>query len=362
MTIWVGTKKGLFELTDEGEIAGVHFPAEPVVNVAADPRDGSVMTTISYGHFGSKLHRTTDGGATWPELPMPAYPPKPDDAPDFVGISGAPVPWNVELLWELAPGHADRPGQWWAGTIPGGLFRSDDHGQNWALNRSLWDDPSREHWFGGGYDFPGLHTICVHPDEPDTMLLGISTAGAWLTTDGGDSWSAAAGLRNAYAPPGQEHDPVIQDVHRLSQSASDPDIVWCQHHNGVFVSSDGGRSFTELDPPVSNFGFPVVTSPVDGGTAWFVPAIADQARVPVDGQVAVTRTRDGGKTWSVSTAGLPGPHAYDLVYRHGLAVDPTGTRLAMGSTTGAVWLSDDAGDTWREVSAHLPQVNAIKIA
>ena len=168
--------------------------------------------------------------------------------------------------------------------------------------------------------------------------------------------------RSPSATPGPEGDPVTQDVHRLAQSTADPDMVWCQHHGGVFVSSDGGRSFTELDPPVSNFGFPVVTSPVHAGTAWFVPAVADEARIPVDGQVAVTRTTDGGRTWTVHTAGLPGPHAYDLVYRHGLAIDTSGTRLAMGSTTGALWLSDDAGERWREVSSHLPPINAVVIA
>jgi len=35
--------------------------------------------------------------------------------------------------------------------------------------------------------------------------------------------------------------------------------------------------------------------------------------------------------------------AYDLVYRHGLDVDASGDRLAMGSTTGGLWLSEDQG-------------------
>jgi photosystem II stability/assembly factor-like uncharacterized protein len=76
----------------------------------------------------------------------------------------------------------------------------------------------------------------------------------------------------------------------------------------------------------------------------------------------VTRTRDGGKSWEVLRDGLPQRDAYDLIYRHGLDVDTTGTRLAMGSTTGALWVSDTAGDSWQLVSAHLPPIYAVKFA
>ena len=84
-------------------------------------------------------------------------------------------------------------------------------------------------------------------------------------------------------------------------------------------------------------------------------------RVPRDGALAVTRTRDGGKTWESLRAGLPQRDAYDLVYRHGLDVDATGTQLAMGSTTGSLWVSDNAGEAWPLVNAHLPPVYAVRL-
>jgi hypothetical protein len=74
----------------------------------------------------------------------------------------------------------------------------------------------------------------------------------------------------------------------------------------------------------------------------------------------VTRTKDGGKTFEVLTRGLPQAHAYDLVYRHALDVDETGSRLAFGSTTGSVWLSEDSGESWHSLSAHLPPVYAVR--
>jgi photosystem II stability/assembly factor-like uncharacterized protein len=82
--------------------------------------------------------------------------------------------------------------------------------------------------------------------------------------------------------------------------------------------------------------------------------------VPRDGALAVRRTRDGGESWETFGDGLPQRDAYDLVYRHGLDVDATGARLAMGSTTGALWTSDDGGERWQLVNAHLPPIYAVR--
>lgn len=111
---------------------------------------------------------------------------------------------------------------------------------------------------------------------------------------------------------------------------------------------------------VSKFGFAVAVHPRHADTAWFVPAIKDERRVPVDAALCVARTRDGGKSFEALREGLPQAQAYDLVYRHGLAVDATGERFAMGSTTGSLWLSEDQGDSWRCVSTHLPPIYCLR--
>jgi hypothetical protein len=133
--------------------------------------------------------------------------------------------------------------------------------------------------------------------------------------------------------------------------------MWVQHHNGLFRSTDGGESFVEIEPPApSGFGFAVAAHPADPLTAWFAPAVKDECRVPADGRLVVTRTRDGGKRFETLAAGLPTEPSYDLVYRHALVVDEGGTRLAMGSTTGNLWLSDSAGERWQMISGHLPPI------
>jgi hypothetical protein len=113
---------------------------------------------------------------------------------------------------------------------------------------------------------------------------------------------------------------------------------------------------------VSNFGFAVAVHPRDGNTAWFVPAEADQRRIPVDTAMAVTRTGDGGNSFSVLREGLPQQQCYDLVYRHGLAVSGDGSSLLMASTTGGVWVSDDAGSHWQTISTAMPPVYAVSFA
>jgi hypothetical protein len=226
------------------------------------------------------------------------------------------------LLWAIEAAHPDEPGCLWAGTIPGGLFRSTDRGDSWGLMRGLWDHPSRREWAGGGYDNPGLHSVSIDPRDRDNLLVGVSTGGVWRTTDAGDTWTVSTGLRAAYMPPERVYDPVVQDAHRLARCAAAPDVVWCQHHNGIFRSSDAGATFTEItDVEPSSFGFAVAAHPHDPLTAWFVPAVADAERIPVDGRLVVTRTRDGGETFAALDDGLPDRHAYHLVYRHSLDVD-----------------------------------------
>ena len=166
-----------------------------------------------------------------------------------------------------------------------------------------------------------------------------------------------------YMPPELREEPIAQDVHRLDRCAARPEIVWCQHHNGVFRSEDAGatwREVTAIRP--SKFGFAVAAHPRDANTAWFVPAIKDERRIPVDGKVVVARTRDGGRSFDVLKKGLPQHHAYDLVWRHALAVDSSGERLAFGSTSGGLWISEDGGDSWRMPEVRLPPIAVVRFA
>ena len=357
---YVSTRKGLFELeygAGGWQLGPVHFLGEPVSMALHDRRDGTLYAALYLGHFGVKLHRRDAGAAGWTEIAAPAYPPKPADSSD-------PVEWKNRLVWALETGGTDQPGVLWAGTLPGGLFRSGDRGASWELVRALWEVPQRAEWFGGGYDVPGIHSICVDPRDSRCLLVGVSCGGVWRSEDGGASWAiSATGMRADYMPPELNENEAVQDPHRIVRCGADPDVLWCQHHNGIWRSADGGRHWREIaTAPVSRFGFAVAADPTDGGGAWFVPAESDQRRVPLGAALALTRTRDGGASFSTLRAGLPQAHCYDLVYRHGLAVADDGRSLLMASTTGALWASGDAGDSWQTVALHLPPVAALCFA
>jgi hypothetical protein len=149
----------------------------------------------------------------------------------------------------------------------------------------------------------------------------------------------------------------------LCSAADNPEMFWVQHHNGIFRSTDGAASWTEITGvKPSVFGFPVAVHPKNPNIAWFVPSTKDEKRCPTDGRVVVNRTSDGGKSFETLRRGLPQEWAYDLVYRHGLDVDESGDRLAFGSTTGSVWISEDGGDSWQGVSSNLPPVYAVRFA
>ena len=357
----VSTRKGLFTVERCGncwDIAKVDFLADNVTLALSDKRSGRKYAALDHGHFGVKVHRSTGDG--WEEIATPTYPEKPEGYEEN-DMWGRPLAWSTVRIWALVAGGADEPGVLWCGTLPGGLFRSKDDGQSWQFVRTLWDHPSRKMWTGGGADLPGIHSVCVDPRNSRHVSIAISTGGIWHTADGGETWTQRGhGMRAEYMPPEQAHEPNAQDVHCLAQCRAAPQRMWVQHHNGIFVSSDEGHNFTEItNAKPSAFGFPVVVHPREPDTAWFVPEIKDEKRIPVDGKLVVSRTRDGGKTFETLSQGLPQSHAYDVVYRHALAIDESGDRLAMGSTTGGLWISEDQGESWACVSHTLPPVYAV---
>jgi hypothetical protein len=191
---WVATKKGLFELRRRRggwAIEHVSFLGEPV-SMCLPPAAGSprMFASLTTGHYGTKVWASDDAGRAWTEVATPTYPPQPE---------GAPGPaWKLGLIWSMERSA----GTLWAGTLPGGLFRSTDDGASWQLVESLWHRPERLGWFGGGYPDPGIHSICPHPQRDGELLLGISCGGAWSTRDGGAAWSLTAqGMRADFMPP-----------------------------------------------------------------------------------------------------------------------------------------------------------------
>jgi len=364
--IWVGTRKGLFAIersTAGWSITDAMLLGDPVTMLVED-RNGAIHAAQDMGHFGSKIKRSVDSGNSWEERAVPQYPEMPEGYEEIDPIHNLPVKWDLRTIWSLENGHRDRPNELWCGTIPGGLFRSSDGGDTWQMVEGLWYHPDRKNWVGGGADFPGIHSILIDPRSADTVRIGVSCGGIWVSEDGGEKWDCrGVGQRAEYMPPEQAMNPAVQDPHCVVQCSTNPDRIWIQHHNGIFRSDDAGDTCSEIvcENP-SSFGFATVVDPNDPDTAWFIPGVKDQQRYPRDGSLVVTRTADAGETFESLTNGLPQTHAYDLVYRHALDIDGRGERLAFGSTTGNFWVSENRGEHWTQISSTLPPVYCVKFS
>ncbi len=135
----VGTRKGLWigrsdEERREWEFTGPHFDMEEVYSCMVDTRGSSprLLVGSSSSWVGPQVQRSDDLGRTWAKSADGAI-----RFPDDTGTS-------LERVWQLTPGVGD--GVVYAGTEPGAVFRSDDGGETFRLERALWDHPHRPEW------------------------------------------------------------------------------------------------------------------------------------------------------------------------------------------------------------------------
>ncbi|MDP2315276.1 MAG: glycosyl hydrolase [Pseudomonadota bacterium] len=360
-TLLLATRKGLLTFRRDApgssgvgwSLAGEAHLGNPVSYALA--RGDTWFVALDYGHWGQKMSRSRDAGRTWEDIPAPAYP---EGAIKYDVWKGTESGATLEYTWVLeAVGN-----RLYAGTNPGALFTSDDDGDSWQIVEGLWNHPTRPKWMGGGKDSPGIHSIIADPRDPLRMWVALSSAGVFETRDGGVTWATRnVGMRNDYAPEDKFPD-VGHDPHFVMPCAAHPDVLWQQNHCGIWRSTDGAATWTDIaetDGP-ARFGFPIAAHATNPDVAWVVPADSDQKRQAVGGAICVSRTTDGGKTWQAQRNGLPQHAAYDIVYRHALAI--RGETLAFASTTGNAYLTEDGGERWETLGQNLPPVYAVRFA
>lgn len=185
---------------------GYQFVTRPA---ARDPRNGVIWASLDHGHWGPKLSRSKDAGESWEDVTSVKYPkgtrhitqylPTPEF--DAVAPVGKPEYSNASVykIWMIAFGHASQPGRMYAGTIPGGLFVSDDGGDSWELNRPLWNHESRggETWqsFRNGLPQQNAYDIVLRHSldySQDCLCFGSTTGNVYLSEDRGETWQCLA--------------------------------------------------------------------------------------------------------------------------------------------------------------------------
>lgn len=275
-----------------GVVAG--FP----IDMQCDPRDPLRVFINNYlgGNFLS-----TDGGQTW-VLSSEGY------TGDLVN-QVVTVPHYPETVWVASRS---------------GVFRSDQAGENWI--GMVYPPP------GMPAKFNEIVTLAVDPQDPDHILaVPGDYAGVMISTDGGQSWQM-----------GDQFSPL-----QLAFSPGDPAIVYAAAQTGLFVSRDGGVTWSAVErEPVNGQPLTVLSvHPTDSRTVY------------VSGPtLGILKTADGGQTWQTLTNGLPAAPALSL------AIDPghpdtlfAGLRSAGEGIGGAgLYRSTDGGQTWSRLSAGLP--------
>jgi BNR/Asp-box repeat len=367
--IWVGTRKGAFAFTSKDrkkwDCDGPFFAGQEVHHVTQDPRDQKRhYAAVGNAWFGPHLHASTDNGKTWQIS---------EKGLEVKGITGKT--WQVtekgmelqnipnatlKRIWHLAPGADDEPGAVYLGADPGVLFRSGDNGANWEMVAGLCNHPTREKWT------PGAGGMIVHSIQclgKGRLIVGISAAGAFRSSDGGKTWSPFNGNVLADFLP-DKYPEVGQCVHKLKAHPSNPDALFQQNHCGVYAANFTSDKWTDISKGLpSRFGFGLAVPAAEKDTLFTIPIDSSEKRYVPQGKLRVARSRNGGKTWKFLTKGLPQSDAFDLILREAMSSDdrdPAG--VYFGTTGGTLFHTRDAGDSWHVLSAHLPPIYSLTAA
>lgn len=351
----LGTRKGIIRISfDRKNLLTLKedFPGSAFSYAFQDARNSNLWACADHGHWGAKLYILKKGTTEWVEKLAPKYP------EGEVLKDGKPA--VLKYLWVMVAGPKSKPNHLYIGTEPGGLFESTDAGESFSLVTGLWNHPSRlTDWFGGGRDNPGIHSILIDENNPLKISVGVSCAGFFRTLDGGKNWFPLNKEVTADFLPNKNPE-VGQDPHLIVSSPSNPKIIWQQNHCGIFRTTNDGESWIKISQEngPANFGFSITLDENDENTAYVIPLAADQNRVPVKNAMCVSKTTDGGKTWIEKRNGLPQKNCYDMVLRHGIDIQKNA--LIMGTTTGNLYASADAGENWVSLSSNLPPIYSVR--
>lgn len=343
----VGTTEGLFIYRADAarqrwQLTDPLFSGWSVDCVWGDSRHGArIFAGISHAAHGPQLQLSEDGGASWRPLP---------DGPRYPSESGL----TVRRIWQITPGAPSQPDTYYAGVDEAGLFVSHDRGLSWQEVVGLNRHPDRVHWRAsrGGLT---LHAILVDPTDPRRLWVAIASAGIWRSEDGGARWQPCnEGLRAFTTANGPSY-----LVHKLVQDPHDPQLLYLQNIDGVYVTTDAAHSWQALEEGLpSTFGFPFGVDHL--GNRYVVPLDAE-TRGAIGGQLAVYRRRAADQVWQPFANGLPGEVPGVGVLRNALTVDSLALPgVYFGTTQGELFCSIDSGETWAQLPSQLARVTALQ--
>lgn len=347
--VLVGTKRGAFIL--ESDRARTDWDLRGPLgdggwsfnDLTFDPVDGTIYAAGHNAWYGTAVWQSADRGVTW--------------TLSSEGLTHGEALPRIRQVWSLVAAH----GAVYAGVDPAGLFRSDDRGATWTpLGVRLLDQPTAVTWRPGKAGLC-LHSIVPHPTDPSQLWVAIAGGGVLHTADGGATWTP----RNPIVRRSAEGDEPGLRVQKLAMAPGETGTLYQKNHLGVYRTSDGGRTWDDVTAGLpARFGFPLAVQTRDPGTLYVIPHVNDgTSRHVPDGRLAVWVSHDRGDHWQPRARGLPEQPVFVQVLRQGMAtdsLDPVG--VYFGTTSGHLFGSNDQGESWTMLAAHLPEIYAVATA
>ncbi len=239
----------------------------------------------------------------------------------------------------------------------------------------LTSDARRQRWAIDGPHFAGWEVYHLKGSPVDPDRLYASQSSGWFgqmiqrSNDGGKTWEPVGNQFPYEGIPGThqwydgtQHPWEFKRVWHLEPSRTDPDHVFAGVEDAaLFRTEDGGRTWQELSGLRGTESGPR-WQPGAGGLAVHTIILdpSDPERIFVAISAAgVFRTDDGGTTWRPMNRGLrsqflPDPDAEVGHCVHRIAMHPSRPSVLFMQKHWDVMRSDDAGESWREVSGNLP--------
>ena len=217
-----------------------------------------------------------------------------------------------------------------------GILKSIDGGKTWQV---LGEE--------NGLKFRYLGSLFMHPDNPDILLAAAgrlfpelagqyvneqeySPVGIYRTSNGGEFW------KQVLIP---EVDVLTQAFGSVEICPGDHNIVYAGSEFAVYRSDDGGLTWKRTTGGPQGWGPPGVLAGVP----------IDMQCDPRDANRVFSNnysggnflSEDGGKTWQNASSGYSGAQVINV------SVDPSDPARVYAAGRSGVWVSEDAGTTWK---------------
>ena len=240
---------------------------------------------------------------------------------------------------------------------------------------TLESDGKREKWEVNGPHFGGWEIYHLKGSPADPSRLYASQSTGWFgqliqrSSDGGKTWEPVGNKFVYDGVPGTHqwydgtpHPWEFKRVWHLEPSLTDPDHIYAGVEDAaLFQTTDGGQNWAEM-PGLRGHGSGSTWSPGAGGlglhTIVIDPTNPKRMFIAISAAGAF-RTDDGGTTWKAINQGLrsqyiPDPTAEVGHCVHRIAMHKTRPSTLVMQKHWDVMRTDDAGESWREISWNLP--------